>query len=244
MKEHFKITLRNRFQALQELPEDEGTDINTQWNEFKEAINATCEEVLGRQKHTQKEWITAGTLKKIQCRKERKAAVNNSRTRSAKAMAQAEYTAANKEVKKLVKQDKRNFVENLAKEAEEAAGSQNMKRLYEITKKLSQKQGQADRPVKDKDGKPLVGEEQQLERWAEHFEELLNRSPPLNPPEILERETDLPINCEPPTVQEIKMAIMKSRNGKAAGPDEIPAEALKADLEATSETLHRLLSQI
>ena len=87
---------------------------------------------------------------------------------------------------------------------------------------LSQKQGQADRPVKDKDGKPLVGEEQQMERWAEHFEELLNRPPPLNPPEILERETDLPISCEPPTIHEIKMAIMKSRNGKAAGPDEIP----------------------
>ena len=195
VKEHFKITLRNRFQALQELPEDEGTDINTQWNEFKEAINATCEEVLGRQKHAQQEWITAKTLKKIESRKEKKSAVNNSRTRSAKMAAQAEYTAANKEVKKLVKQDKRNFVENLAKEAEEAAGCQNMKRLYDITKKLSQKQGQADRPVKDKDGKPLVGEEQQMERWAEHFEELLNRPPPLNPPEILERETDLPISC-------------------------------------------------
>ena len=183
-------------------------------------------------------------LRKLNPGKRKKSAVNNSRTRSAKAAAQAEYTAANKEVKKLVKQDKRNFVENLAKEAEEAAGSQNMKRLYDITKKLSQKQGQADRPVKDKDGKPLVGEEQQMERWAEHFEELLNRPPPLNPPEILERETDLPISCEAPRMHEIKMAIMKSRNGKDAGPDEIPAEALKADLEATAETLHRLFSKI
>ena len=55
-------------------------------------------------------------------------------------------------------------------------------------------------------------------------------------------ETDLPINCEPPTIQEIKMAIMKSRNGKAA--DEIAAEALKTDLEATAQKLHRLFSQI
>ena len=114
-------------------------------------------------------------------------------------------------------------MENLAKEAEEAAGSRNMKQLYDITKKLARKQRQAERPVKDRNGKTLVGMEQQLARWAEHFEELLNRPSPQNPPEIMEMENDLPITCEPPTKEEIRAAILKARNGKAAGPDGIPS---------------------
>ena len=42
-------------------------------------------------------------------------------------------------------------------------------------------------------------------------------------------ENDLPISCDPPTRQEIRAAILKTKNGKAAGPDGIPSETLKAD---------------
>ena len=52
------------------------------------------------------------------------------------------------------------------------------------------------------------------------------------------------INCNKPTKAEIKKAITTLRNGKAAGPDEIPAEALKADMETAINMLHSLLSKI
>ena len=42
-------------------------------------------------------------------------------------------------MKRTIKIDKRNYLEGLAAEAEEAAGSGNMKKLYNITKKLSGK---------------------------------------------------------------------------------------------------------
>ena len=37
---------------------------------------------------------------------------------------------------------------------------------------------------------------------------------------------------------------MTLRNGKAAGPDRIPAEAIKADIEITTNVLHSLFSKI
>ena len=40
---------------------------------------------------------------------------------------------------------------------------------------------QADKPIKDKQGKTLTTTEEQLERWAEHFSELLNRPAPERP---------------------------------------------------------------
>jgi len=224
--------------------EEDNLDNNEHWMRIKDALNTTCEEILGRQKQTQKEWISAQTFRKIQTRKEKKAAVNNSRTRTAKAAAQAEYTIVNKEVKKSIKNDKRNYVENLAKEAEQAAGSRNMKQLYDISKKLATRKRQAERPIKDRYGKTLSGAEQQLNRWAEHFEELLNRPSHQHPPDIPEMENDLPISCDPPTSQEIRAAILKAKNGKAAGPDGIPSEALKADLDTTVEMLQQLFKKI
>ena len=59
-----------------------------------------------------------------------------------------------------------------------------MKDLYDITKKLAGKRSKQERPVKDKAGKQLEGDEEQRRRWKEHFEELLNRPVPHNPPNI------------------------------------------------------------
>lgn len=60
-------------------------------------------------------------------RKEKKAAVYNSHTRSSKAKAQEEYTKMNKTVRKSIKKDKLTYISGLADEAEEAARKGNLK---------------------------------------------------------------------------------------------------------------------
>ena len=174
----------------------------------------------------------------------KKISINNSRTRAAKATAQEEYTEANRAVKNSVKTDKANFIEDLAKEAEDASAQGNMKQLYEITRKLAGKYKRTDRPIKDKNGNVLTSDEDQLKRWREHFEELLNRPPPQNPPDITPAEEVLQINCERPSKAEIEKAIHHMKRGKASGPDKIPAEAIKADIETSTEILHDLLGKI
>ncbi|CAH8528262.1 unnamed protein product [Schistosoma intercalatum] len=91
-----------------------------------------------------------------------------------------------------------------------------------------------ERQVKSKEGEVIANIEGQQNRWVEHFKELLNRPAPLNPPNIEAAPTDLPINVDPPTIEEISMAIRQVKSGKAAGPDNIPAEALKADVSVTA----------
>ena len=112
------------------------------------------------------------------------------------------------------------------------------------TKKLAGKYSRPERLVKDKQGQNIIDSEQLLERWAEHFEELLNRPAPENPPDIAEEEIDIDIDCDLPTREEIIRAIKKMKNGKAAGPDGIPAEALKADVETTADMLLPLFVKI
>ncbi|XP_043922942.1 uncharacterized protein LOC122798228, partial [Protopterus annectens] len=241
-KEQFNIALKNKFEVLQELVEEGG--VNSSWQNVKKAVDLAFQETLGPKKYHQKEWITAETLVKIEDRKRKKAKVNKSKTRASKIKAQEEYADAHREVKRCIKIDKNNYVEQLAVEAELAAYSGNTKMLYDITKQLSGKYSKPERPVKDKQGKTINSIEHQLKRWVEHFEELLNRPSPLNPPIIEPANEDLPINCEKPSKEEIRKAIIQMKNGKAAGPDNIPAEALKADLNTSVEMLYPLFERI
>ncbi|VDP37257.1 unnamed protein product [Schistosoma margrebowiei] len=176
------------------------------------------------------EWIPVDTLDEIHERRNKKAAINTSRTRAEKAKAQADYTEVNKQVKRSIRTDKRKYVEDLAKTAEKAARERNMRELYDTTKELSGNHRQPERSVKSKEGKVITIIKEQRNRWTEHFEELLNRPAPLNPLNVEAAPTDLPINVGPPTIEEISMAIRQIKNGKAARLDNIPAEALKTDI--------------
>ncbi|VDP52027.1 unnamed protein product [Schistosoma curassoni] len=111
--------------------------------------------------------------------------------------------------------------------AEKPAREGNMRELYDITKKLYGNHRKPEQTVKSKEGKVITNIEEQRNRCVEHFKELLNRPAPLNAPIIEAAHTDLPITVGSPAVEEISMAIRQIKNGKAAGPDNIPAEALK-----------------
>ncbi|VDP51845.1 unnamed protein product [Schistosoma margrebowiei] len=95
-----KIVLSNNFQAFHDLLNGEGTTMECNWK--------------GHKKHHHKEWITVDTLDKIQEKRNKKAAINISRTRAEKAKAKAEYTEVNKQVKRSIRTDKLKYVEDLA----------------------------------------------------------------------------------------------------------------------------------
>ena len=106
--------------------------------------------------------------------------------------------------------------------------------------------------MKDKDGPSISDLKGQKRRWVEHFDELLNRParhhppppPPPDPPDIQPAESDLPIDCSATTNEENQNAIKQLRTGKAAGPDNIPAEALKIDIRTNAELLYHLFNKI
>ena len=99
-------------------------------------------------------------------------------------------------------------------------------------------------PVKDKNGNLLSSEGDQRARWAEHFKEILNRPAPQTPPTIPPPTELLGINTNPPSRIEISRAIKSLKTGKAAGPDGIPPEALKADTQTSTEMLYPLLNKV
>lgn len=97
---------------------------------------------------------------------------------------------------------------------------------------------------KNRDGQVIVEREAVLERWAEYFEELLNRSSPTQAGgmEWLEQGTDNRI--PPPTLEEVCEVIDAMKNNKAPGRDNISAEQLKQGGGDLHRAIHRLIMKI
>ena len=243
IKEQFGITLWNKFEALTEITEE--TNIDDHWEKLKETWTETCEETLGKKKYKMKEWISVDTEKLIEGRRNLTHKINSCNDTEEKRQLQTEYRDADKEVKKSTKKDKRDYQEGLATEAEEAAEKRDLSTLYKLTKTLSGKLNNTNnKPVKDANGNLISKEQEQRQRWADHFRELLNRPPPTTTPEIPPAEDILNVKLDPPSKIEIIKALKTLKNGKAAGPDGIPPEALKTDLNTTANMLKPLLEQI
>ena len=235
----FKISLKNRYEAL-----DCDVDLDTLWTGVKQMYTDTCDSILGKTNHQRKPWIEDDTWEKIEERRRRKHKKNNSHTDEEKATADAQYEEANREVKRSTRRDKRKYFDDLADRAEKASKEYNIREMYQTMNLLAGKKSTPDRPVKNKDGSTTKTEEEQTQRWAEHFKEVLNRPPPEERADIQPAQTDLPIRTNKPTKQEIQEALKRLKTGKAAGPDNIPPEALKADLTTSTDVLHKLFSKI
>jgi hypothetical protein len=242
-KTKFSLTLRNKFDVLQDYEELEDT-VERKWENVEKAFNETAKEVLGYKKRGQKPWISKESWELVEERGRLKGNVEQAKSDRIKQNFRTQYRNKDKEVKKSMRKDKRKWVDDLATTAEKAAGGGRMKELYEITKTLSNEKSKTVNAVKDKSGNLLTEETARRERWREHFEDILNRPIPNDP--VTDQECD-PVIDEISTSHiskaEIRTAI-KKMNGKSGGKDNITGELLKADIDVSEKCLDDLFKTI
>lgn len=68
-----------------------------------------------------------------------------------------------------MRRDKRNYINKMADQAEEAAKRNNWKEVYNTTRKITDRKFRKTTHIKDKEGRTLTTIEEQLDRWAEYF---------------------------------------------------------------------------
>ena len=98
--------------------------------------------------------------------------------------------------------------------------------------------------VKGKHGVLRTVKSDRMERWKEHFSEILNRDAPIDPiteEEIEEAEELEDIDTGRWRISEVRSALKRTRSGKAAGVDQVRDELLKSDLEITASRLEDLV---
>lgn len=87
-------------------------------------------------------------------------------------------------MKSCLKKDKREWVDGLAREAEDAAKQGYLKGVHDVTKKLWNDQPQKIEMVKDQTGKLLITEVEIRQRWQEHFSKDLNGPGPVQKADV------------------------------------------------------------
>ena len=239
IKAAYSLEVQNRFHLLKL---DQGENINLE--DFNKVLKESGEKILGFKCKKKEEWIQQDTWKKIEERKAIKQRINSTKSERIKDQLKGKYSLLDREVKSLARADKRAYVDNLADEAEAAAGRQDARTLYKITKVLSGSYSSCNRPVKDSSGNIIPGEKEKVKRWKEHFETVLNRPDPDHAPDIAAADEPLDINTDPPTLEEVKTAIKAMKSGKAGGLDGITADMLKAEEVETPVILQSILENI
>ena len=241
----FVLQIRNKFQALADLEQQEPQDINWKWNQVQSLYIDASETCLGTKKVKRKEWITADTWEAIEDRRVLKKKVMETKSERLKERYKQQYREADKTVKRKTRADRRAFVDDLASQAEEAAGRGEQGKVYKITKIVAGKyRGTSNAPITDKQGRLLTTEAEQEARWTEHFREVLNRPPPTAEADIQDAEVDLDIDTAPPEKAEIERAIRSLKSGKAPGQDNLNAELFKVDPTMAAGILQPLFTSI
>ena len=155
-KDRFQLTISNNYQVLASLQENEEhlsegkdqTAVKQLWQGVKDAWRETCEDTLGRKSKQHRAFASLDTLNKIEVRKKAKEVLNCSKTRVRNQKLRPNTPEPRRRLNEAL--DRRDFVNSLAKQAEEAAGKGGMKEFYSITRTLAGAKKIPDRPVRSK----------------------------------------------------------------------------------------------
>ena len=97
-------------------------------------------------------------------------------SRQQKKPAQDQHSTADKEVKKGCKQEKRNYVKELAQEAENACSKEDIRTLYSITRHLSGKLTSTNAPIRDAIGKILTKNRRPASKVERPFQTVIQQT--------------------------------------------------------------------
>ena len=98
-------------------------------------------------------------------------------------------------------------------------------------------------PVRSINSDLVKNKELILERWAEYLQNLLSKVHTTDPGFLddLPRLPIIPELDDPPSFDEVERAILRLKDNKAAGPDNIPPEVIKYGLCALHRRLHNFI---
>ena len=148
------------------------------------------------------------------------------------------------------KNDLEEFYNKLAGEAEDGLVRNNLLPTYRAIKTMQggpQKEARTSF-ISRADGTPCRTTEEMLPRWREHYDTMLNHGAATPCADLdIESSTAIPapdIASDAPALEEVRLAIRKLKNGRAAGFDRICPELLKCAEESVSNALHVLFQRV
>lgn len=237
----YQEALRNKYiEATQNRPNQSIDDIDVKWDNTKKLILEVAKENIGEKKWKRnEEWFDEECRKIIEKKNNARQKMMNVNTRN-----NAEtYRDLRREAKKILKAKKRNALKQKIKEIDELSKENEQRKFYAAINRMKKGFQPRINTCKDVNGEIITDNENILKRWTQHFKDLLNEEE-TEPTSISNdhRLEDEEVNK--PTLQEIRKAIMKMKNNRAPGEDNISAELLKYGGETTDHMMLEIIEMI
>jgi hypothetical protein len=209
-------------------PED---NVESDWERFRNTVHTTASRVLGSPMRRRQDWFDENDaeIQALLAEKHRlHCAYQNDPSSAVK---KAAFVNIRRTVQNRLRKMQDDWLSAKADEIQLYADKNDHRRFYEALNTLYGPQSSGSSPVLNADGTTILTEKTQiLQRWAEHFEAVLNRPSIVND-EAIDKMPQVAVNdsmSAPPDENEVKKAISQLSSGKAPGADAIPTEIYKA----------------
>ena len=222
-------------------------DVEESWKSLRDTLYETSADLLGFPKRKHQDWfdendsetsalIESMHVSHLKYMKDK----SNKRTKN-------QYLSKKRDVQRRLRHLKEKWWREKAQELQKASDTNNTKEFYQKLKVIYGPKSKATSPLLDTAGKTLlVDEDKILQRWVDHYSEVLNRpsSADLLTINSIPQRTIIDELDAYPTAAEVKLAIKILCRGKKPGRDGIPAEIYKVGGPGLIKKLTALLKKI
>ena len=211
-------------------PTVDSQDVETAWSDLRDVAHNTAADVLGFVKRKHQDWFDENDAAISELLDDMHKAHHTWLQDKGSTSKATAYRKAKQLVQAKTRAMKDKFWATKAHELQQAADMKDTKRFYDGLKTVFGPKTSGVTPLCSADGQTLLtGSSEILQRWAEHFNNLLNQPSQVDE-DAINKFPQWPLQEElstPPSLDETKKALKHMANGKAPGPDGIPAEIYK-----------------
>ncbi|XP_039285400.1 uncharacterized protein LOC120351606 [Nilaparvata lugens] len=224
--------------------EMEEADVNVQWKRIQSISERSAKETIGVEKMARnQEWFDRECEEAIRERNDARNKMLQRDTREAR----ANYNLLRRRAKSILRSKKREAIKQKILLLQTLSETNQSKKLYKEVNWFRKGFQARLNGCKDKNGH-VVSNEMVLNRWTEHFEEVLNEREEDGQPS---RRFEMPHNVDredeetaEPTIQELERAIAALKNNKAPGEDGILSEMIKSGGDRLKKELYGLIVMV
>ena len=222
---------------------DSDVDVEAEWARLRDAVYSAASQVVGPTVRKHQDWFDEnnGRIKALLEDKHKlhRTLLNDPSSVSKKNA----FSNAKKTVQAELRKMQDAWYSRQADAIQAYAERNDMQNFYDALKAVYGPTSSGSPPLLSVDGTTLISDKEKiLERWAEHFNNVLNRPSTISE-DAIARLPQVPVNdslADPPTEEEVTKAIRRLSSGKAPGADSIPAEVYASGGPKLTESLTRL----
>ena len=239
MRQDFLTDICNQLDAMNLSSEDPEEN----WTVFHKTALSSAASTLGHPSRKHQDWFDENDDEIQRLLEEKHRLLKAHQDDTSSVSKKAAYSNICKTVQTKLRDMQDSWLRKKTEEIQSFADRKDMKKFHDALKTIYGPKSSGATTLLSADGNTLLTDKEAIfERWAEHFNSVLNRPSSINQ-DAIDRLPQIECNVlldEFPTVKEKRKAVQQLSSGKAPGADAIPAEVYKAGGLPMAEKLTEL----